>query len=52
MAVYLKSIPTLRGSVAERFVKMSEDNLLRRGSVDFSSEAANSFAILKKKQSK
>lgn len=49
MAVYLKAIPTLRGAVADRFVKMSEDNLLRRASVDFSKEAANSRAILKKK---
>lgn len=49
MAVYVKAIPTLRGSAAERFVKMSEENLRRRASVDFSKEAANSYAILKKK---
>lgn len=35
MAVYVKAIPTLRGSAAERFVKMSEENLRRRASVDF-----------------
>ena len=40
MAVYVKAIPTLRGSAAERFVKMSEENLRRRASV----------AILKKKE--
>lgn len=50
MAVYVKAIPTLRGSAAERFVKMSEENLRRRASVDFSKEAANSYAILKKKE--
>lgn len=50
MAVYVKAIPTLRGSAAERFVKMSEENLRRRASVDFSKEAANSYAILKRKR--
>lgn len=50
MAVYVKVIPTLRGSAAERFVEMSEENLRRRASVDFSKEAANSYAILKKKE--
>ena len=49
MAVYVKAIPTLRGKVAERFVKKSEDNLLRRGTIDFSKEAANSLAILAKR---
>lgn len=51
MAVYMKAIPTLRGEVADRFIKMSEDNLKRRASVDFSREAANSYAILNKKKS-
>jgi hypothetical protein len=50
MAVYVKAIPTLRGAAADRFEKMSEDNLRRRASVSFSKEAANSYAILKKKQ--
>ena len=49
MAVYVKAIPTLKGSAAERFVKMSEDNLLRRRSVDFTKSAANSRAILAKR---
>lgn len=51
MAVYVKAIPTLRGAVAERFVKKSEDNFLRRSSVDFSKAATNSLAILAKKDS-
>ena len=50
MAVYMIAIPTLRGEVAHRFIKMSEDNLKRRASVDFSREAANSYAILNKKK--
>lgn len=49
MAVYVKAIPTLQGSVAERFVKMSEDNIHRRRSVDFSRSAANSREILAKR---
>ena len=49
MAVYVKAIPTLKGSAAERFVKMSEYNLLRRRSVDFTKSAVNSRAILAKR---
>lgn len=49
MSVYIKSLPTLRGHVGFRFIAMSEDNLRRRGSIDFSKEAANSKAILDKK---
>jgi len=49
MAVHMKSIPTLRGQVGSRFIAMSEENFRRRGSVDFSKEAANSRAILEKK---
>lgn len=47
----MKAIPTLCGEVADRFIKMSEDNLRRRASVDFSKEADNSYAILNKKKS-
>lgn len=50
MAVYVKAIPTLRGAAADCFEKISEDNVRRRASVSFSREAANSYAILKKKQ--
>ncbi len=49
MAVYVKAIPTLRGDVAERFIKKSEENLHKRASIDFSKEAANSRAILAKR---
>ena len=44
----MKAIPTLRGQVAKQLVKTSEENLRRRASIDFSKEAANSYAILKK----
>ena len=50
MAVYVKAIPTLRGKVADRFIKKSEENLLRRASVDFSKAASNSRAILAKRE--
>lgn len=49
MAVYVKAIPTLRGDVAKRFIKKSEENLNKRASIDFSKEAANSRAILAKR---
>lgn len=49
--VHMKALPTLRGEVADRFIKMSEANFQRRASVDFSRGAANSYAILNKKKS-
>jgi len=52
MAVYLKAIPTLRGEVAARFIKVSEDNLRRSASIDFTKQAANSHAILEKNASR
>ena len=48
MAVYIKAIPTLQGSTAERFIKISEDNLIKRKSVDFTKSANNSRAIINK----
>ncbi len=51
MSVFVKAIPTLRGEVAERFVKMSEANLARRGSVDFSKEL-NDYRVIKAKKNK
>ena len=47
--VHMKDIPAWTGRSAERFVEISESNLSRRASVDFSKEAENSFAILNKK---
>ena len=52
MTVYIKSIPTLHGSTAKRFIKMSRDNLIKRGSVDFTTSAANSRVIIDKKSKK
>ena len=51
MSVFVKAIPTLRGEVAERFVKISEANLARRASVDFSREL-NDYRIIKSKKNK
>ncbi len=50
MPVYVKAIPTLRGKAAERFLKMADENLRNRGSVDFAKAAANSRAILEKRR--
>lgn len=52
MAVFVKAIPTLKGVAADRFEKISEDNIRRRASISFSKEAANSYAILRKKSVK
>lgn len=52
MAVYIEALPTLRGKAAERFEKLSEENIRRRATVCFSIEAANSNAILRKKSLK
>lgn len=49
MAVYIEALPTLRGKAAERFEKLSEENVRRRSTVCFSKEAANSNAILRKR---
>ena len=52
MAVFVDAFPTLEGAAAERFVKKSEENLIRRGSVDFREQYADSKAILAKKASR
>ena len=48
--VKIKDIPILKGKVAERFIKISEENLRNKGSIDFSKEYKNSMLILKKKR--
>lgn len=52
MAVYIEALPTLRGKTAERFERISEENIRRHATVSFSKEAANSNAILRKKSLK
>lgn len=49
MTVFIKDIPTLTGKSADRFIKMYEKNIENRASIDFSKEAANSRAILAKR---
>lgn len=46
MAIYIKSIPTLKGEVAERFNKRAEEAELKRGTVDFSEQVAKARRIL------
>lgn len=52
MAVYVKAIPTLRGTVADRFEKISDENIRRRVAISFSKDAANSYVILRTKSVK
>ena len=49
MSVFVQALPTLEGAAAERFIKKFEENLFRRGSVDFKEQSANSKAILEKR---
>ena len=49
MGVFVKAIPTLKGSTAEKFIKQSEENLINKGTVDFTEQFTNSKAILEKK---
>ena len=51
MSVFVKAVPTLRGEVADRFVKISEANLARRASVDFSREFGE-YRLIKSKRKK
>lgn len=48
MAIYIKPIPTLTGKVAEKFEKAARESEAKRGSVDFSREAAMTRKILEK----
>lgn len=51
MAVYIKPIPTLHSSVAERFNKQAEQNFTeRKGSIAFSRQVSIAKEILKKAQ--
>lgn len=46
--VKINDIPTLTGEVADRFIKMSEENLKNKGSIDFTKEFNNSIMILRR----
>lgn len=46
--VNIKDIPTLTGDVADRFIKMSMENLKNKGSIDFTKEFNNSMMILRR----
>lgn len=51
MAVYIKPIPTLHSSAAERFNKQAEQNFTeRKGSIAFSRQVSIAKKILKKAQ--
>ena len=48
MALEIKTIPTLRGKEAERFVKEADEAYRKRGKTDFSKQVKIARAILKK----
>lgn len=50
--VNIKDIPVLTGEVADRFIRMSEDNLLNKGCIDFTDEYNNSMLIQMKRKIK
>jgi len=46
MAIYIKSIPTLKGKVAERFNEHAAEAESKRGSIDFSNQIETARRIL------
>lgn len=48
MALPIKQIPTLVGTEADKFIKMSAHNLTIKHSIDFSEQAKDGRKILKK----
>lgn len=46
MAIYIKSIPTLKGEVAERFNERAAEAENKRGSIDFSKQIETARRIL------
>lgn len=48
MAIELKSIPTLKGEEAERFVKEADKAFQNRGKVDYTKHVREARSVLKK----
>lgn len=48
MAKEIRSIPTLKGDLAQEFVRKADEALANKGSVDFSKQAAVTRSILRK----
>jgi len=49
MAIPIQSLPTLRGDVAENFIRVAEDNLLNnKGKINFANKVATARRILSK----
>ncbi|WP_294477820.1 hypothetical protein [uncultured Bacteroides sp.] len=48
MAIEIKSIPTLKGKEAERFVKEADRAFQNKGKVDFSKHIREARSVLKK----
>lgn len=50
MAIAIKQIPVLKGTIAKRFVSMADANLEKKHTIDFSEQASNARKILEKAQ--
>ena len=48
MASKIANVPELRGKVAENFIKKADENLLKKGTVDFTIQIKDCEKILKK----
>jgi len=48
MAIYIKSIPTLKGRLALKFESIANDNASKRASIDFSKQVNEAKSILSK----
>jgi hypothetical protein len=46
MALPIKSIPTLTGKVAEDFIRMADENLKHKGTIDFTKQREAAERIL------
>lgn len=52
MAIAIKSIPVLRGKLAEQFIDKAEKNLSKRATIDFSKQVQIANRILEKAKMK
>ena len=48
MAIAIKSIPVLTNKVAQSFIKIANENKLKKSSIDFSKQSENFAKIMAK----
>ena len=47
MAIEIKTIPVLKGKSAKAFVKRADNNIVNKGTIDFSQQVKAAHEILK-----